>query len=79
MYLLTALGRKYLFSFLAEHVDGFDDHNQDDWVSHAEAVVMNTQDGDDFIIEVNAFESISGRPETLKIPRSYLKYHQLIN
>lgn len=79
MYLLTTIGRKYLFRFLSEHVDGFDDHNQDDWVSHVEAVVMNTKEGDDLIIEVSAFESNSGCPETLKIPRSYLQYQQLIN
>jgi hypothetical protein len=69
MIFLTSQGEDLLTDWLASVVEGFDD--PDAWVSHAEAVAMNTPKGDDVVIEVRTTESLTGKPETFKISPDY--------
>jgi hypothetical protein len=68
MIFLTAPAQEVYIDWLYSVVDDFDNHDQDAWISHAEAVAMNTPKGDDVVIEVRITESLTGRPETLKLP-----------
>jgi hypothetical protein len=71
MKILTIAGLEYLEQFLSRVVEDYDEHDPQAWSSHAEAVQMNTPQGDDIIIEVSQSESNTGRPETLTIPTKY--------
>tara|TARA_R110000868_G_C10783787_1_gene755735 strand:+ start:718 stop:960 length:243 start_codon:yes stop_codon:yes gene_type:complete len=68
MLFLTAHATEVYINWLSTVVEDFDNHDQDAWVSHAEAVAWNTPARDDVIIEVHANESLTGRPETIKLP-----------
>lgn len=68
MIFLTSQGEDLLIEWLASVVDGFEDQDPHAWLSHAESVAMNTPKGDDVVIEVRTTESLTGRPETLKLP-----------
>jgi hypothetical protein len=65
---LNAKGEAGLHAFLSKYVKGFEAHSFDDWISAAEAVSMNSDPKEDFIIEVSRAESTTGNPETLKMP-----------
>jgi hypothetical protein len=67
IYLTAAAAEAYLH-LLSSVVEDFENHDQDAWISHAEVVAMNTPAGDDVVIEVRITESLTGRPETLKLP-----------
>lgn len=73
MLVLTPKGTVKLIKFLASNVEDFDKHSKDDWISHAEAVAMDTEEGDDIILEVHRIESVSGKTETLKMSKSWFK------
>ncbi len=68
MIYLTAPATEAYLHLLSSVVDDFENHDQDAWISHAEAVAINTRKGDDVVIEVRANESLTGRPETFKLP-----------
>jgi hypothetical protein len=68
MLFLTAHATEVYIHWLSSVVEDFDNHDQDAWISHAEAVAMNTPARDDVIIEVRPNESLTGRPETIKLP-----------
>ncbi len=67
MIFLTAPAQEVYIDWLYSVVDDFDNHDQDAWISHAEAVALNTRKGDDVVIEVRTTESLTGRPETFKL------------
>jgi hypothetical protein len=67
MIFLTAPAQEVYIDWLYSVVEDFDNHDQDAWISHAEAVAMNTPAGDDVVIEVRITESLTGRPETFKL------------
>lgn len=73
MLVLTPKGTINVIKFLAANVANFENHSKDDWISHAEAVAMDTQVGDDIVLEVHTIESVTGRPETLTMPISWFK------
>jgi hypothetical protein len=68
MIFLTAPAQEVYIDWLYSVVEDFENHDQDAWISHAEAVAMNTPKGDDVVIEVRITESLTGRPETFKLP-----------
>jgi len=68
MIYLTAAATEAYLHLLSSVVEDFENHDQDAWISHAEAVAMNTPAGDDVVIEVRITESLTGRPETFKLP-----------
>jgi hypothetical protein len=73
MIFLTSQGEDLLTDWLASVVEGFEDSYA--WVSHAEAVAMNTPKGDDVVIEVRTTESLTGRPETFRLsPDSFFTF-----
>ena len=75
MIFLTAPATKFYIDWLYSVVDNFENHNQDAWISHAETVAMDTPKGDDVVIEVRITESLTGRPETLKLsPESFFTF-----
>jgi hypothetical protein len=67
MIYLTAAATEAYLHLLSSVVEDFENHDQDAWISHAEAVAMNTPKGDDVEIEVRITESLTGRPETFKL------------
>lgn len=67
MIFLTAPAQEIYIDWLYSVVDDFENHDQDAWISHAEAVAMNTPEGNDIVIEVRATESLTGRPETFQL------------
>jgi len=68
---ITHTGERNLRKFLTANVVNFQAHNFNDWISHAESVAMSAEPKEDLIIEVSMIESISGRPETLKMSKSW--------
>lgn len=75
MIYLTAPAEDTLIKWLYSVVEDFDNHDQDAWISHAQAVAINTRKGDDVVIEVRANESLTGRPETFKLsPDSFFTF-----
>ena len=72
MIFLTAPATEVYIHWLYSVVDDFENHDQDAWISHAEAVAMNTPAGDDIVIEVRATESMTGRPETFQLYPQWL-------
>jgi hypothetical protein len=75
MIFLTSQGENLLTDWLASVVEGFDDHDPQAWLSHAEAVAMNTPKGDDVVIEVRTTESLTGKPETFRLsPDSFFTF-----
>ena len=73
MLILNQTGTTHLKSFLSKVVDDFENHNFDAWVTHAEELAMHTQNEDDIILEVNTLESLTGRPETIKMQRNWFQ------
>jgi hypothetical protein len=75
MIFLTAPAQEVYIDWLSSVVEDFENHDQDAWISHAEAVAINTRKGDDVVIEVRANESLTGRPETFKLsPDSFFTF-----
>lgn len=68
MLFLTAHATEVYIHWLSSVVEDFDNHDQDAWISHAEGVAMNAAEGEDIVIEVRTNESLTGKPETLKLP-----------
>jgi len=68
---ITPKGERNLRKFLTAHVVNFPTHTFSDWVSHAEAVAMSAAPGKDLIIELSSLESISGKPEMLKMANNW--------
>jgi len=68
MLFLTAKAQEVYIHWLSTVVEDFDNQDQDAWVSHAECVAMNAEKGEDIVIEVRTNESLTGRPETFKLP-----------
>lgn len=68
---ITPTGERNLRKFLTANVVNFHAHNFSEWINHAEAVAMSAAPGKDLIIEVGVLESISGKPETLKMSTSW--------
>lgn len=71
MLLLTQKGTNAVVKFLSATVQDFQDQSRDEWISHAEAVALISEDWETLVLEVRAIESNSGRPETLTMPRAW--------
>ena len=75
MIFLTAPATEVYIDWLYSVVANFENHDQGAWISHAETVAMDTPKGDDVVIEVRITESLTGRPETLKLsPESFFTF-----
>ena len=63
MIFLTEQGEQRLIDWLISATDDCGDH--DAWVSHAEAVAMDTPKGEDVLIHV--FNPVTKTPETFRL------------
>ena len=74
MYLLTQKGAANLDRWLSKTVRGYEMHDKEAWIGHAEAVASTAAPNEDFLIEVLRHESTSGNPETLTMPPQWFKH-----
>ena len=67
MQYITDNGNRQLHKWLSANVRGFEVHDYQDWIKHAEASAMINR----YEIHINPAESTTGKPERLVLSRDW--------